>query len=58
MADYNLPFTGDTTAEALQKALDFSGEPLGDGIYGGVKTYVNYNQYYNCFSEVSISMST
>ncbi len=47
MADYNLPYSGDETAEYLAKARDFSGEPLGDGLYAGSKTYTAYDQYLN-----------
>jgi hypothetical protein len=47
IAEYNLPYSGPQTSEYLAKARDFSGEPLDDGIYGGAKTYVNYQQYLN-----------
>jgi len=47
MADYNLTFTGDQTQANLQKAADFSGDPLGDGIYAGAKIYTTYQQYTN-----------
>ena len=47
MAEYNLPYSGDETAEYLAKARDFSGEPLGDGLYAGAKTYTAYDQYLN-----------
>ena len=45
--NFNLPYTGDQTAEYLAKARDFSGEPLDDGLYAGSKTYTNYQQYLN-----------
>ena len=47
MANYDLTFTGEETALYLAKARDFSGEPLGDGLYSGTKTYISYQQYLN-----------
>lgn len=47
MSDYNLPFSGDQTAEYLAKARDFSGVPLDDGLYAGSKTFTAYDQYVN-----------
>ena len=44
---YDLPYTGDQTAEYLAKARDFSGEVLGNGLYQDGKVYTNYQQYLN-----------